>query len=193
MNPNQNRNFQGRPAVHRSNDGEVVPSQTEIGRAELEEVRVSVATITSVQHLSSTVQELKNTQFQNSELRKRVRELQDQVMELQVQVSGKPKEIENNEKAITSSGRRFCIMNEPFFPENENALQVSPANMNTIVNDAFNPITRYATPASQLQGFVAELYHELPTNLRDAMRHSKTLALVRSRLCLFLNDAKRLY
>ena len=42
MNPNQNRNFPGRPAVHRSNDGEIVPSQTEIGRMELEEVRVAL-------------------------------------------------------------------------------------------------------------------------------------------------------
>lgn len=111
-------------------------------------------------------------------------------MELQVQVDGKPKEIENNEKAITISGRRFCVMNEPFFPENENVLQVSPTNMNI---DPFNPITRYQTPASQLQAFVAELYHELPSDLHDAMRHSKMLVLVRLRSYLFLGgDAKQL-
>ena len=96
-------------------------------------------------------------------------------MELQVQGSGKPKELENNEKAITTFGRRFCVMNEPFFPKNENALQVFPANANF---DPFNPITRYETPASQLQGFVAELYCELPTDLHDVMKHSKMLSLI---------------
>ena len=97
-------------------------------------------------------------------------------MELQVQVSGKPKELENNEKAVTAFGRRFCIMNEPFFPENENALLVFPTNANF---DLFNPITRYETPASQLQGFAAELFHELPADLHDIMKHSKMLSLVR--------------
>jgi hypothetical protein len=42
----------------------------------------------------------------------------------------------------------------------------------------FNPITHYETPASQLQGFIAELFHELPTELHDVVRHSKMLALV---------------
>lgn len=68
-------------------------------------------------------------------------------------------------------------MNEPFYPDNDNLLlQVSSTNVDF---DAFNPLTRYETPASQLQGFVAELFHELPTELHDVLPgHSKMLVLV---------------
>ncbi|KIL55049.1 hypothetical protein M378DRAFT_18291 [Amanita muscaria Koide BX008] len=115
-------------------------------------------------------EELKKTQLLNSNLRQQVNSLRAQIDELEPLGSTQKKVSTTGGDEIATIARKFCVMNECFIHDNLTSHDLKPSTTRV---DIFNPTTRYVSKSSQLQGFVEEIFHVLPSNLHTALAHSK--------------------
>jgi hypothetical protein len=74
--------------------------------------------------------------------------------------------IQEDEDRIALHARKFCVMNEPFIADNVFLKPRFPG----VRSDG---LERWKTPESALQGLIAELYEEVPSDLHGmVLKHT---------------------